>query len=115
MCLVVDESALLHLPHHAGNARVRVLNVVHGVVVGARGRELQIEIQVLVVAAHDVEQARGIVAHFLAQVAQRDELPRARRHLRLLAAAEQGNELHQAHFEGLLGSAQRHQARRADG
>ncbi len=64
----------------------------------------------LIVAAHDVEQPCRVVAHFLAQVAQSDELARAGRHLRLFPAAEQRHELHQAHFEGLDRAAERSQA-----
>ncbi len=89
---------------------MRVLNVVHRVVVGAGLRQLEVEVQVLIVAAHDVEQARRIVSHLLAQLAQGDELSRARRHLHPLAAAEQGDELHQAHLEAFRRAAERGQA-----
>ncbi len=106
---VVDKPALLELPHHARDPRMRVLNVVHRVVVRAGGGELQVEVQMLVVAAHDVEQPRRIIAYFIAQVAQCDELARAGRHLRLFTAAKQRHELHEAHLEGIRGAAQRHQ------
>ena len=93
------EPALAHLALHAGDARMRILNVVHRVVVGTGLGELEIEIQVLIIAAHDVEQASGIISYLIAQLAQGDELPRTRRHLRLLSAAEQRDELNQAHLE----------------
>ena len=78
---------------------MRVLDVVDRVVVRVRLRQLEIEVEVLVVAAHHVEEARRVVADFVAQLAQRDELARARRHLRLLAAAIQRHELQEPDLE----------------
>ncbi len=46
-------------------------------------------------AAQHVEEARRVRSHFLAQLAQGDELPRAGGHLHLLAFLEQHRELHQ--------------------
>ena len=110
VCGVVRQAAFLKLSLDAGDAGMGVLDVVHGVVVRARLRQFQIEIQMLVVAAHDVEQPRGVVAHFAAQIAQGDEFPGARRHLRLLAAAKQRHELHQPHLEAVGRTAERSQA-----
>jgi hypothetical protein len=89
---------------------MRVLDVIHGVLVAARFRQLEIEVQVLVVAAHQVEQPAGIVAHFIAQLAQRDELAVALAHWNLLGAAEQADELDQAHFQAVAGFAHGHQS-----
>jgi hypothetical protein len=65
---------------------MRVLDVKDRVLVGPRLGQLHVEVQVLVVAAHHVEEAAGVIADFVAQLAQCDELARARGHLRLLAA-----------------------------
>ena len=65
----------------------------------------------LVIAAHDVEQARRIVADFGTQRPQGHELPGARGHLGLLAAPEQGDELHEPHLEAFRRPPERDQAR----
>ncbi len=96
---VVGQSAFPQLAQNTGNARVRVLNVVHRIFVGAGLGQFHVEIQVLVIAAHHVEQPRGIVAHLVAQVPQGDIVARALRHLGFLAAAKQGHDLHQQHFK----------------
>ena len=103
---LMGEPALLQLPLHARDARVRILDVVDRVVVGSRLGELEVEIQMLVVAAHDVEQPSRIVTHLVAQLAQGDELARTGRHLRLLSAAKQRDELDQAHLETLRRSSE---------
>ena len=74
---------------------MRVLHVVDRVVLGMALGQFQVEIQVLVVAAHHVEETRRIGADFLAQFAQGDEAAGTRRHLHTHAATEQDGELHQ--------------------
>ena len=97
------------LLHHRRHARVCVLDVVHGVFVGAGLRQLEVEIERLVVAAQQIEETAGIVAHFVAQIAQRDEVAFALAHRQLLAAAEQAHELHETDLEAVARRAERHQ------
>ena len=102
-CAAVEaEAAGAQLLHDARHARVRVLDVVHRVLVGARLGELQVKVQRLVVAAHQVEEAAGIVADFPAQLAQGHELALALAHGDLLGAAEQAHELDQRRLEALV-------------
>ena len=61
----------------------------------------------LVGLAQHVEEAAGVVADFLAQLAQGDELAGAGGHRRLLAVAVEHRELHQRHVELLGRQAQR--------
>ena len=60
-------------------------------------------------AAQQVEEPAGIVADFVAQSAQRDEIAFAFAHGELLAAAEQTHQLHQADLERIRGAAEGHQ------
>ena len=85
------------LLQHRAHPRVRVLDVVHGIVVALGFRQVEIEIQMLVALAQDVIKTRGIVAHFVAQFAQRDEFTGAFGHRDLFAAAIKDGKLHQGH------------------
>src|SRR5690606_36242511 len=96
---VVAELLLGQLPEQRADAGVGVLDVVDRVLVAAALGQVQVEIQVLVVAAHHVEEAGGVGADFLAQLAQGDEAAGAGGHLHALAAAEQDGELHQLHLD----------------
>src|SRR5581483_2910010 len=62
------------LLHDARDARVSVLDVIHRILAGPGLGELEIEIEWLIVAAHEIEESTGIIADLLAQLAQRDEL-----------------------------------------
>ena len=104
---VVGELLLGQLAEQAGHARVGVLHVVHRVVIGVLAREFEVEVQVLLVAAHHVEEARGVVADVLAQLAQGHELAGAGRHLHPLAALVQHRELHQQDLDPAGVEAQR--------
>jgi hypothetical protein len=90
---------LLEVAEHAADAGVGILDVVDRVIAGARLGQVEVEIQVLVVGAHDVKEAGGVRAHLVAQLAQRYELPRAGGHLHLLAEAKQHCELQQHDLE----------------
>ena len=60
-------------------------------------------------AAQQVEEAAGVVARFIAHIAQGDEIAFAFTHGDLLAAAEQAYQLHEAHFETVAGQAEGHE------
>ena len=96
---VKGQGLLGQLPENARNARVRILDVVHRVVIRLRFRDIEIEVEVLVVGAHHVIEARGVITDFLAQLAQRVELAAAGPHLYALAAAIQRHELDELHLE----------------
>ena len=91
---VKSHSTDLRFAQHAADARVGVLYVVDGIVAGVGLRQVQIEIQMLLTAAHDIEVARGVVTDIRAQLTQSDELATASRHLHLLAATIERDELH---------------------
>jgi hypothetical protein len=78
---------------------VRVLDVIDRVVVRLALGQIEVEIEVLVGLAQDIEEAAGIVADIFAQRAQGDEIARTRRHLGLPARAIEHGKLHQRHFE----------------
>ena len=61
----------------------------------------------LLALAHDVEETSGVVADFLAQRAQGDELAGAGGHLRPFAVAVEDGELHQQHVQAVGIRAQR--------
>src|SRR2546429_7918287 len=68
------EAAGGELLHDARYARVRVLDVVHRILVAARLGELEVEVERLVVAAHEIEEAAGGGPDLLAPLAQWHEL-----------------------------------------
>jgi hypothetical protein len=78
-----------------------ILDVVDGVVRGLALGQVQVEVHVLLAAAHHIEEARGVAADLLAQLAQGHEVAGAGGHLHLLAAAVEHRELHQQHVEPL--------------
>ena len=53
---------------------MRVLDVIDRVLVALRARQVEVEIEVLVALAQEVEEARRVVAHLAPQLAQRDEV-----------------------------------------
>jgi hypothetical protein len=86
---------------------VGVLDVIHRVLVALALGEVEVEIEVLVGLAQHVEEAAGVVADLVAQLAQGDELAGAGGHRRLLAVAVEHRKLHQRHVELLGRQAQR--------
>ena len=96
---VDGKPALGGLLQHARDARVRVLHVVDRVVVGLLPGELEVEVERLVVRAHHVDEARGVVADLGAQLPERHELRLALAHGDLLAALPQRDELDHRHLE----------------
>ncbi len=72
-------------------------------------REVQVEIQVLLAAPHNVEKSGGIIADFTSQLAQSHEFALTRGHERLFTAAVQMNHLHDGHLERVRVFAQRRQ------
>src|SRR5262249_1466500 len=54
-----------------------------------------------VVAAHEVEESAGIIAHFLAQLPQGHELCLTFAHWDFLTTPEQADELDQSHFQAV--------------
>ena len=80
---------------------MRVLDVVDRILVAALLGELEVKIQRLVVAAHQVKKAAGIVADFGAQLPQRHELRLALAHGDFFRAAEQAHELDQRRLQAI--------------
>ena len=70
-----------------------VLHVVDGVVGGLLARQLDVEVERLVGVAAQEEVARGVGAHLVEQVLERDHLAGTLAHAHGLAAAEQVDEL----------------------
>ncbi len=93
------DALLRRLTQHRADPRMGVLDVIDGVVAGLGLGQVQVEVEVLLAAAHHVEEARRILAHLLAQLAQGDELAGAGGHLQLFAAAVEDGELHQQHVQ----------------
>ena len=65
------------LREHRGDARVRVLDVVDGVLVGLLARQVEVEVDGRVVRAREQVPARGVDADLRDEVVERDELARA--------------------------------------
>ena len=61
----LNENDRISIVTYAGNAGVRILDVVNRIVIRLRCCDVQIEIEVLVVRAHDIEEPCGVVADFL--------------------------------------------------
>ncbi len=59
---IPTEVLFFELPEHARDTRVRILYVVHGIVVRLRLRDVEVEVQVLVVGPRDIEEPRSVVA-----------------------------------------------------
>src|ERR1700733_6055758 len=58
-------------------------------------------------AAHEIEEAAGVVANLLAGLGEGDELRFTLAHRDLLAAAKQAHELNEVHLEAIAGLAHR--------
>ena len=72
---------------------VDVLDVVDGVLARLLGREVDVDLDRLVVAAVDEEPAGEVDADLVDEVVEEDHVALALRHLRLLAAADEMDEL----------------------
>ncbi len=99
LLLVPGHTLLRQLAENTHDPGVSILDIVHRVVVGLGLGQVQVEVHVLLAFAHDIEEARRVVAHFLAQLAQGDEFAGACGHLHLLATAIEDGELHQQHVQ----------------
>ncbi len=95
------QALLRRLAGDAPDARVRVLDVVHGIVGSLAGGDGEVEVERAVVAAREKGEARGVAAHFLQQLLHQDELAPALRHPDRLAIAQQGDELDEQDLQGL--------------
>ncbi len=91
--------ALGGLLQHARDPRVRVLHVVDRVVVGLLPGELEVEVERLVVRAHHVDEARGVVADLGAQLPSVTNCASRLPIGDLLAALPQRDELDHRHLE----------------
>ena len=83
----------------AGDARVRVLHVVDGVLLRLLGRQVEVDVDRLVRAAVDEVPARGVDADLVHEVVEEDDVAAALRHLGLLAAARQVHGLVEQHLD----------------
>ncbi len=76
-------ASLFGFAQHAAHPRVGVLNVVNRVVVRLRAGEVDVKGQLRIGAARRQEEARGIAADFVDQVAHGDVAARPLRELHL--------------------------------
>ena len=77
VAIAVAYSPFLRQPKNAGDARVRILDVVDGVLGGLLPRQLQVELHLALGRAGQEEVAAGVRAHLLHKLAQRDQIARA--------------------------------------
>ena len=84
---IPGQPAGLKLPYHAADPRVRILNVIHGIVIRAALRKLKIEVEMLIVRTTYIKEACGVIANFVTQLAQGDNFTRACRHRHFFPAA----------------------------
>jgi hypothetical protein len=80
---VARQAFFIELAEHATDACMGVLHIVDRVFVGAGSGQLQVEIHVLIGLAHDVEEARRVLADLIAQLAERHEFAGTGGHLHL--------------------------------
>ena len=92
---------LLERAQDAADARVRVLDVVDGVLARLLHDELEVDVEGRVVRARHHREARRVDADGLDQVVDRDDRPLALGHALLLAALEQVHELPDDELEPL--------------
>ena len=85
----------------AGDPGVRVLHVVDGVLLRLLGREVDVDLDRLVVAARDEVPARGVHADLVDQIVEEDDITAALRDLRRLTAPGQVDELVDQHLDSL--------------
>src|SRR5690348_5864422 len=83
----------------SGDARVRVLHVVHRVLRRALGGEVDVDLDRLVGPAVHEEPAGGIDADLVEEVVEEDDVTAATRHARLLSALGQVHELVEQHLD----------------
>ena len=108
-----DNFRLLRLTEDAGNACMRILDVVDRVFVRSLLREIEIEIQLAVEGAHQEEIPRCIDADLLHQFPQRHRLPRALAQLYDLTVTIETHHLQEKHRK-LLGIVPECRHRRLD-
>ena len=94
-----DTSCVARVAHDPGDARVRVLDVVDGVLLRLLGGEVDVDLDRLVGAAVDEVPARRVDADLVDEVVEEDDVAAPLRHLRLLAAAGQVDELVEQHLD----------------
>ena len=87
------------LAEDPADPRVDVLDVVDGVLARLLGREVDVDLDRLVVAAVDEEPAREVDAHLVDEVVEEHDVALALRHLRLLAATHEMDELVDQHLD----------------
>src|ERR671935_2549847 len=90
---------LARVPEDPGDARVRVLDVVDRVLLALLGREVDVDLDRLVRSPRDEVPAGGVDADLVHELVQGDDVAAPLRHLRLLAAARQVDELVQEHLD----------------
>ena len=81
-----DTCRVAGVAEDAGDARVRVLHVVDGVLLRLLRREVDVDLDRLVGAAVDEIPARGVDADLVHELVEEDDVAAPLRHLRLLAA-----------------------------
>ena len=80
---------------------MRVLDVVDRVLLRALGGEVDVDLDRLVGAAVDEVPARGVDADLVDELVEEDDVAAPLRHLRLLAASRQVDELVEEHLDAL--------------
>ena len=96
-----DTFGVARVAEDPGDPRVRVLHVVDGVLLRLLGREVDVDLDRLVGAAVDEVPARGVDADLVHELVEEDDVAAPLRHLRLLAALRQMDELVDQHLDAL--------------
>ena len=109
--LAADDGARPRLAEQATGAGVHVLHVVDGVLARLLGGQVDVDLERLVGAALDQVPARRVHADLVEQVVEEDDIAGALAHARLLAAAQQVDELVDQHLDP-VGVAADHRADR---
>ena len=94
-------SVVASVAQDPGDARVRVLDVVDGVLLRALRGEVDVDLDRLVGPAVDEVPARRVDADLVDEVVEEDDVAAPLRHLRLLAALRQMHELVEEHLDAL--------------
>ncbi len=76
-----------------------ILDVIHRVFVGLGLCDVEVEVEVLVVGPRNIEKTCRVISDFSPQLPQGVKLAAAGRHLDLLAAAVQRDELYELNLE----------------
>ena len=99
---------LARLAQHRRDPRVRVLDVVDGVLGRLLRASVEVEVDRRVGRAREHEEARGVDADLVDQLVERDEVAAALGHRGALAALDDVDELQQRHLEPVgVGAARR--------